>query len=729
MTRRHAIHIFLVATLSVTLLFLTSSIAYAETVTFGGSACSHAYISRDGGNFVALSDISSTLGINSLYDGSRLMLGGTVHGTLIVDPNSHTLSIGNNEIDFSHNLINENGEWYVPVEFLSKALGVTAKMDPESGNLSLFPLVVAISPCGNFVRIDSSITPVFQAFELCDPPRRVIDFTDSYLDGTTLAVNGAELGVGGIRELRASQWLTDPPTVRVVLEWDSDPAPGHTLFPDNKSLSVIIGSNISGTSSGSGQNILQHVITPSENNDADDPVIIVQPDDDEIDDVQGPDVGRNDDTQTRSGNQLIDNPLIDPPVEPPDPPDPIPIEVQPEPVKPVEDPDPDGEENIPLVDLGWDIAFEMNADGEITTTITTPGFDEVDDFTLAGDGMRIVLNLKGSVLQGHGERNVSGLGEISGLRLGQFEENVTRIVFDMNRVIAYEVETDPSSGRIILRILKSDLRGKTICIDAGHGGRDSGAEGTIVDEKDLNLEMAFYLKDFLEVQGATIVMTRETDIFITLANRINIAKQANADLFVCIHNNSTEEPTALQGSLFLYNDENYMPLYRLVHRGVAARTGVPGLGPVYDERGLYVLRHADGMPVVFVEGAFMSNPVDYARLTDPSRLYSKNIMLGVMDGILAYYSGRDLPAVEYPDYGGQVDIGIFDLVGRPVVIDPDSDSGSAWGANPPETTSENSESDDSNTEDSDSSSGDSDEGSDDENSNHRLRGRGAYRYD
>jgi hypothetical protein len=175
-----------------------------------------------------------------------------------------------------------------------------------------------------------------------------------------------------------------------------------------------------------------------------------------------------------------------------------------------------------------------------------------------------------------------------------------------------------------------------------------------------------------------------------------------------------------------------MPLYRLVHRGIAARTGVPGIGPVEDERGLYILRHSDGMPIAFVEGAFMTNPVDYARLTDTSRLYSKNIMLGVMDGILAYYSGRDLPAVEYPDYGDNVDVGIFDLVGQPVIVDQSSDTGSAWGENPPETASESSETGETaETDDTsdDASSDSSDDSEDDDDSTyHRLRGRGAYRY-
>ena len=52
-------------------------------------------------------------------------------------------------------------------------------------------------------------------------------------------------------------------------------------------------------------------------------------------------------------------------------------------------------------------------------------------------------------------------------------------------------------------------------------------------------------------------------------------------------------------------------------------------------------------------------------------------MLGVMDGVLAYYSGRDLPPVDFPNYTGIMDSGIFDLLGRPVVLNPDADDESS----------------------------------------------------
>jgi hypothetical protein len=260
-------------------------------------------------------------------------------------------------------------------------------------------------------------------------------------------------------------------------------------------------------------------------------------------------------------------------------------------------------------------------------------------------------------------------------------------------------------------------------IDPGHGGEDPGAVVRGLMEKDINLEMAFFLKEFLEELGATVFLTRETDIYVTLANRLEIASQHGADLFICIHNNATEEPTAIQGSMLLYNNEDFMDLYRQVHRGIAARTGVPGLGPVEDERGLYILRHAGDLPVVFLEGAFMTNAIDFARLTDRSRTYSSNIMAGVLDGVLAYYAGRQLNPVVFPDYGDDIETGVFDLAGRSIVLpSPGLEEGIVLDDDELETSSDTENSEDTGSSDDDESE------EDDEDGYHRVRGRGAYRY-
>jgi N-acetylmuramoyl-L-alanine amidase len=85
----------------------------------------------------------------------------------------------------------------------------------------------------------------------------------------------------------------------------------------------------------------------------------------------------------------------------------------------------------------------------------------------------------------------------------------------------------------------SPLAKKVVVIDAGHGGRDSGALGAHTKEKDDTLAAARLLRDRLERTGRyKVVMTRDTDTYIPLETRVQIARRANADLFISLHADS-----------------------------------------------------------------------------------------------------------------------------------------------------------------------------------------------
>jgi N-acetylmuramoyl-L-alanine amidase len=81
---------------------------------------------------------------------------------------------------------------------------------------------------------------------------------------------------------------------------------------------------------------------------------------------------------------------------------------------------------------------------------------------------------------------------------------------------------------------------KTIVVDPGHGGRDPGAIGAKgTKEKDITLDVALRLKqNMTDLDQFNILLTRETDKFLTLAQRVDFAKKNNADLFISIHVNS-----------------------------------------------------------------------------------------------------------------------------------------------------------------------------------------------
>lgn len=85
-----------------------------------------------------------------------------------------------------------------------------------------------------------------------------------------------------------------------------------------------------------------------------------------------------------------------------------------------------------------------------------------------------------------------------------------------------------------------DKHVRTVVIDAGHGGKDSGCLGSFSKEKDIALAVALQLGKLIEehFSDVKVVYTRKTDVFVELYNRAQIANKANADLFICIHVNA-----------------------------------------------------------------------------------------------------------------------------------------------------------------------------------------------
>lgn len=94
-----------------------------------------------------------------------------------------------------------------------------------------------------------------------------------------------------------------------------------------------------------------------------------------------------------------------------------------------------------------------------------------------------------------------------------------------------------SGGEI--SIPKAQFAIRTVVVDPGHGGRDPGAVSRRgCKEKDINLQVSKYLKEELEKKGFNVILTRSKDIYLTLEERVEIAKKHKADIFISIHANS-----------------------------------------------------------------------------------------------------------------------------------------------------------------------------------------------
>ena len=191
-----------------------------------------------------------------------------------------------------------------------------------------------------------------------------------------------------------------------------------------------------------------------------------------------------------------------------------------------------------------------------------------------------------------------------------------------------------------LAALESDrLQDKIICIDPGHGGEDPGAIGPGgTREADNTLAIAMLLREKLETNGASVLMTRcaedepLAESSEELRRRAALVQGSGADLLVSIHNDAFTSSAASGTTTFHYGDEASARLASCVQETLVEELGTRDRGARFAS--FYLLRHAD-MPAVLVEAAFISNPEEELLLASSDG--RAKIADAVYQGIARYF--------------------------------------------------------------------------------------------
>lgn len=212
-------------------------------------------------------------------------------------------------------------------------------------------------------------------------------------------------------------------------------------------------------------------------------------------------------------------------------------------------------------------------------------------------------------------------------------------------IIAYDMPTAKT-----LNYWSLPLSGKIIAIDAGHGGPDGGAvsrEGLI--EKDINLSVSLYLRDYLQQAGAIVVMTREGDYDLAkddtkgyskrktedLKQRVRSIEEKGVDLFISVHMNSVPSNRWSGAQTFYYpNHEDNKAMATFVQDEL--RTTLENTDRVAKTVNTVYLLKALKMPAILVEVGFLSHPEESALLGDD--VYQRKVATGIYRGILRYAS-------------------------------------------------------------------------------------------
>ncbi|MDZ7270378.1 MAG: N-acetylmuramoyl-L-alanine amidase [candidate division KSB1 bacterium] len=160
-----------------------------------------------------------------------------------------------------------------------------------------------------------------------------------------------------------------------------------------------------------------------------------------------------------------------------------------------------------------------------------------------------------------------------------------------------------------------------VCVDAGHGGRDSGAVGTnpfTLEEKTVNLAIALLLEQELRARGHEVVMTRRRDWYVSLEARADFANRLDVDLFISVHANASFDPATEGMEVFHFPGATISNRYGRSILGSMLRRFPDHLDRGVKEANFAVLRLTD-MPAVLVECEFITNPRQLRFLAAPDR--------------------------------------------------------------------------------------------------------------
>ena len=178
----------------------------------------------------------------------------------------------------------------------------------------------------------------------------------------------------------------------------------------------------------------------------------------------------------------------------------------------------------------------------------------------------------------------------------------------------------PPQGLKEARGQLGSLAGWSFMVDAGHGGSDSGAVGpTGLRECDVNLSVALKLQSLLEAEGATVHMTRTSDVSVSITSRWTQANDLGVDRFISIHHNAVSDPSAnyVIALVSTYAGSDSVDLAGTAVNEIKWELGVPAhSNPVWHVDYVGVLNHTN-MPAILTEASFISNPAEEQRLRDP----------------------------------------------------------------------------------------------------------------
>ena len=220
-----------------------------------------------------------------------------------------------------------------------------------------------------------------------------------------------------------------------------------------------------------------------------------------------------------------------------------------------------------------------------------------------------------------------------------------KYVFIYSCFLLFLIAVFPFCHKLSKQVVALHRNKTTIVIDVGHGGSDPGKVGIQgIKEKDVNLAIARYLKDYLIAEDYTVYMTRETDQGLydesvsnkkksDLSNRIQFVQKKNASCMISIHQNSYPDTIQHGAQTFYYEGREEDKNFAQYVQDSLLTFDPSNTRQIKPSTSYYILKNAQ-VPSILIECGFLSNPEETANLTDPN--YQKQIAYAIAIGTCRY---------------------------------------------------------------------------------------------
>lgn len=187
-------------------------------------------------------------------------------------------------------------------------------------------------------------------------------------------------------------------------------------------------------------------------------------------------------------------------------------------------------------------------------------------------------------------------------------------------------------GLMILAVscgVSNAARFSSVIIDPGHGGKDKGAYWGGVRESHLNMKVAQQLEGLLKKRGIRTVMTRRSDVFVSLGGRVATANRYRSAVFVSIHFNASTNRSIKGAETFYWGSTGKM-IAGAIQRRLPSRVKTVNRG--IKRRGFTVLVQTR-CPAVLVECGFISSSRERSRCS--TLWYQQTAARAIYDGLMA----------------------------------------------------------------------------------------------